>query len=217
MAADQIPFVTIKSDPVFSGFVGLAESENVKSVQCLNPANDLGLPEGEDAFPLNCVLGIFHPNSLNDSSNDSVNQNTDASNIKYFCTACKPGFKPTLSDLDLKPPMVVECISENCGIIGDSVNICQSCAEGFAFGLSANGNINYQHCEEFSADSNCLAINDSSECVYCKKSYSLNFENTCEKIEIPFCKADQSEILSSFDISLLPSYLKLLPKGIGCH
>lgn len=80
--------------------------------------------------------------SLNQVNATTVNLNT--SKLSIFCAACKPGFKPTYSNVKYHVP-VCSAI-DNCEVSGSAFNECDKCKSGYAFNYVATKGVDKSTC-----------------------------------------------------------------------
>ena len=170
------------------------------------------------SFPENCALGYYSVD---------MKKKSEVGNIfsSAVCLACKNGFVPVFSQDGF---FIDKCEEiKNCDLSSDIdgfFNACKKCKDNFVFFYDKNKNlVDFTKCI-YNPSANCLSsifgTENNSRCNLCKKGFSLNFDNVCEKIIPHDCINYLEKITYLLNEELTPIKLSILfyynGKGFGC-
>ncbi len=160
-------------------------------------------------------------NSSRVSAHSSTESSVDLRFIGVFCGACKAGFASTAATTFENgnqipvPNMISACTAiENCEH-SEWFNACTQCQEGYSHSYSALKGVQYDTCVSYE-NQDCLAVNQTDECVFCKPGSYLNKDGYCERIQPPRCEHKQFVHEQKFYFRDIATGLWLNKEGTGC-
>ncbi len=216
----KIPFAYVEAADSYDGILGI--SANSVANKCHFTTADSLEISGAFAFPSNCALGVVNKHSADDDASGATQSTPDPAKLKAFCVACKPGYAPQYALTTANVAVVYSCLSQSsgCEVSGGEVNACQKCKANYVWTVNSSNNIDKALCVSFTKDPNCLAVSGSGStaiCKFCKKSYSFNRDNVCEKLTPYNCAVNQFELIPTLGFDQLKTAYNLMPAAVGCH
>lgn len=179
---------------------------------------DLDLVENkpaEGSLIANCAMAMINTEKpLSYAHNNE--EVSDLSQLSVFCVACKHGFKPLFNH---RFPMHVYQCQEipNCNTTEDQpfVNGCKQCSENHTFGF--NNGIDYTQCVASPDTEQCLSLDSSGKCMFCKPGYSLNHLNKCEQLSGFQCNDSSASTYRKQKVEDLYFLERHYPSNPGCN
>lgn len=116
------------------------------------------------------------------------------------------------------PLHAYKCVKiENCNttVKKNFVNGCVNCNANFTFGFKEG--VDYTQCLESKDEDNCLSIDSTKKCHYCKPGFSLNHLNKCEKLQSFKCTDSSVSTYRSYSTYDIGFVHRHYPSTPGCQ
>lgn len=150
---------------------------------------------------LHCGLAVININKFNavtfDNTGYSETAAADDTKDHMGCIACKPGYKPTATAVNLARTCtkITNC-KDN--VTHTIFNGCSECETGYTWASDDNGNIDYGSCVKIITNNlltNCIGYKTSTndgkgKCIVCDVGYTLTIDGYCEELFLPICSGE---------------------------